>query len=123
MQFTCPHCRYSSFVRDDSLGQTGNCPGCQTPITISGHNTIASAPAPTVIVQNYREPKSVPFAILLTLFFGPFGMLYSTPVGALTMIAANVIIVIPLCFVVVGFFLIPVTWVIQILWAAYACDN
>ena len=50
-------------------------------------------PPPMVqVVQPYivvRAPKSVGVAILLTLLFGPLGMLYSTVPGALIMLVAR----------------------------------
>jgi len=37
------------------------------------------------IVVIMEKPKSAAMAFALTLFFGPLGMLYSTPIGALVM--------------------------------------
>jgi hypothetical protein len=54
------------------------------------HNNYNSPPGTTIIVKH----KSVGVAILLTLFFGPFGMFYSTIKGALTMIFLPIIILI-----------------------------
>lgn len=60
-------------------------------------------------------PKSVGVALLLSVLFGPVGMLYSTVSGALVMIAANVL----LLFVTLGYGWL-LTWPICIFRAASA---
>lgn len=62
--------------------------------------------------------KSVGIAILLTFFFGPLGMLYSTIAGALTMFILNVLAI----FLTAGLGLF-VTWPIGIVWAAVAASS
>ncbi len=62
--------------------------------------------------------KSVGISILLTVLFGPLGMLYSTIWGAIIMIVVSVVVgVVTLGF---GAF---VTWPICILWAALATSS
>lgn len=62
-----------------------------------------------------KKKKSILLAILLTLFFGPLGMLYSTVSGAIIMLIISVII---------GFFSfgigVFITWPICIIWGALA---
>lgn len=69
----------------------------------------------TVIVAPTR---SVGVALLLTFFFGPLGMLYSTVSGALVMIVVSVV----LAFFTLGlsFFL---TWPICMIWGAVAASS
>jgi hypothetical protein len=43
-------------------------------------------------VPNWESPKSINKALLLTLFFGPFGMFYSTIKGAIVMLILSIII-------------------------------
>lgn len=62
--------------------------------------------------------KSVGLAILLSLFFGPLGMFYSTIAGAIVMLIMNLIAV----FFTLGFGLF-LTWPIGIIWAAVAAGN
>lgn len=79
-------------------------------------------PAPQVQVNQInvaQQPqKSVGVALLLTFFFGPFGMLYSTIAGGLIMLAANVV----LGTLTLGLFLF-ISWPIQMVWAAVAASN
>lgn len=79
-------------------------------------------PQPVVpVVPAYvvvRPPKSVGVAIVLAVFFGPLGMLYSTVPGALVMI-----------FVTLFFGILTagisafITWPICVIWAALAADT
>lgn len=62
--------------------------------------------------------KSVVASILLTFFFGPLGMFYSTVLGAIIMIVLYVII----GFITLGFGLI-VLHPIAIVWGAVAVSN
>ena len=76
-----------------------------------------SAPPPepagqTVIVVS---KKSVGIALLLTFFFGPLGMLYSTFLGAAVMFVVNLLAF----FLTAGLGLI-VTWPIGLIWSALA---
>lgn len=64
------------------------------------------------------QTKSVGVAILLTFFFGPLGMLYSTVSGALIMIVVSVV----LGFFTLGFSLF-LTWPISIAWGAMAASS
>jgi len=59
--------------------------------------------------------KSPGVAILLTILFGPIGMLYSTILGAIVMFIVSVLV----ALVTLGFGLI-LTWPICVLWAALA---
>ncbi len=65
-----------------------------------------------------QPQKSVGVALLLTFFFGPFGMLYSTIAGGLIMLAANVV----LGTLTLGLFFF-ISWPIQMVWAAVAASN
>jgi uncharacterized RDD family membrane protein YckC len=69
----------------------------------------------TIVVVN--ESKSVGIAILLTVLFGPLGMLYSTVPGALIMIAISIV----LGFFTLGFSLL-LTWPASIVWGAMAAS-
>jgi hypothetical protein len=63
-------------------------------------------------------PKSAALAFVLTFFFGPLGMFYSTIVGGLVMLAANFILI-PLTFGLI----LPLLWPIQLVWAVVAANN
>lgn len=76
--------------------------------------TVTSA-GNTVVVVN--ETKSVGIAILLTVLFGPLGMLYSTVPGALIMIVVSIV----LGFFTLGFSLL-LTWPLSIVWGAMAAS-
>lgn len=73
-------------------------------------------PPPPVVV---RPAKSVAVALVLTFFFGPLGMLYSTVSGALIMLA----VLFFGGFLVFGLFwlgLWPTAWVASMVWGAVA---
>lgn len=71
---------------------------------------------PSVVIL--LPAKSVGVSILLTFFFGPLGMLYSTVPGALVMMAVNVFV----GCLTFGLGL-AVTWPICIIWGAVAVSS
>jgi hypothetical protein len=81
-----------------------------------------NSPPPVVpVVPAYvivRPPKSVGVAILLAIFFGPLGMLYSTVPGALAMMFISFV----LFFLTAGFSVF-ITWPICIIWSAMASES
>lgn len=86
----------------------------------------AAAPNITIINQNTQQAgpllivreKSVLVALLLTFFFGPIGMLYSTILGAIVTFFLNLVIGIPTAGV--GLVLL---WPIQMIWSYMAVKN
>lgn len=62
--------------------------------------------------------KSAGVAIILTVLFGPLGMLYSTIGGGIIMMVVSLLVAIPTA----GFGLI-ITWPICIIWAAVAASS
>jgi|GEM_PF-2824207 len=72
--------------------------------------------APAVVMLS--PPQSVVTALVLTFFFGPLGMLYSTVLGAVVMIVAALVIG-PLTLGI-GLFLI---WPLSMVWGAMAAAN
>jgi hypothetical protein len=62
--------------------------------------------------------RSVGVALLLTFFFGPLGMLYSTVVGALVMLGLGFV----LGILTLGLWFL-VAWPIQMIWAGVAAAN
>jgi hypothetical protein len=71
-------------------------------------------------------PKSVGVAFVLTFFFGPFGMLYSTVSGALIMLAVSFfgglivgIMTMGLAWLVWG----PAMWLTSIIWGCLAAEH
>jgi hypothetical protein len=73
-------------------------------------------PPPPVVLQ---PGKSVGVALVLTFFFGPFGMLYSTVTGALIMLAVLFFVGF-LVFNVFWFLLWPLAWAGSMVWGALA---
>lgn len=71
-----------------------------------------------VNVNIYHKSKSVGTALVLTFFFGPLGMLYSTVPGAIIMFFVSVF----LSLVTFGFSVF-FTWPVCMVWAAIAADN
>ena len=65
--------------------------------------------------------KSVILALFLTFFFGPFGMFYSTVVGALVMLVLYVALGIPtLGWAIAGLHPIAMIWAA---WAAHRANQ
>ena len=62
--------------------------------------------------------KSVGVAVILSVFFGPIGMLYSTIAGAAVIFVANLLAI----FLTAGIGLI-VTWPAGVVWAAMAASG
>ncbi|MDO5615709.1 MAG: hypothetical protein Q4G16_05940 [Cruoricaptor ignavus] len=82
---------------------------------IQNHN-VENTTKETIII--IKDKKSVGLSLLLTFFFGPLGMLYSTVTGAIVMFFISAAIgFITLGF---GFFL---TWPICMIWGAIAASN
>lgn len=76
-------------------------------------------PPPPVIMQ---PGKSVGVAIVLTFFFGPFGLLYSTVTGGLILLGVTFVV----GFAMLGFFWFlfwPVIWVASMVWGGLAAAN
>ena len=100
------------------------CNRCGAPVAqvLSPAPAVWNTPPPVVpVVPAYvvvRPPKSVAAAILLTIFFGPLGMLYSTVPGALVMIVVSLV----LGAMTAGVSLL-ITWPTCIIWGAMAVDS
>lgn len=62
--------------------------------------------------------KSVGISLILTILFGPLGLLYSTAVGGLIMIVASIVLP-SFTFGLVTLALL-ITWPISIIWGAVA---
>lgn len=78
-------------------------------------NNVQTKPTQVIIVQNR---KSVGLAFILTFFFGPLGMLYSTVAGGIIMFFLSIIIAI----VTFGFGLF-ITWPVCIIWGTIAASQ
>ena len=94
-----------------------------------GANTVATADVNTVStadVPAVADPKSVGVAFLLTLFFGPLGMFYSTVNGALIMtgalfVGAAIVFLVTLGIGVLVW--VPLIWIISIIWGCKAASE
>ncbi len=66
---------------------------------------------PTCISGAMANQKSVLVSLLLTFFFGPFGMLYSTVLGAIVMLVLYVALGVPtLGWALVGLHPVAMIW-------------
>jgi len=80
-------------------------------------------PGPALMVE---PPKSVGVAFLLTFFFGPLGMLYSTVSGALIMLAAWLFggVVVGIMTFGLGWLVWwPAVWLTSMIWGCVAAGN
>lgn len=66
--------------------------------------------------------KSVAVSILLTIFFGGLGLLYSTVKGGVVMVIVELINII-LCFFIIVFFLLPIIHLISVAWGVIAVNK
>ncbi len=80
---------------------------------------VAPLPAPPVVLV---PGKSVGVSLVLTFFFGPLGMLYSTVTGALIMLAVLFIGGF-LVFGLFWFLLWPLAWAGSMVWGALAASR
>ena len=87
---------------------------------LRGDQTSSSVNQPEIhkTVVMVAPTKSVGIALLLAIFFGPLGMLYSTVVGGITMMVVSLIV----GLLTLGFGLF-VTWPICVIWAAIAANS
>lgn len=85
---------------------------------MDSHQAIPLQAQPAITPVVVVGQKSVIVAVLLAFFFGPLGMLYATPVGALVMFGINL---------VVGIFTLgiglAITWPACAIWAGIAADK
>lgn len=79
------------------------------------HGPHGYAAPPVVVVQS---PKSIGVSLVLTFFFGPLGMLYSTVLGFVIMLLVN-LVVLPLTLGIGA----VVTWPACMVWGALAASN
>jgi hypothetical protein len=77
--------------------------------------------SPSGGAQRMAQRKSVILALVLTLFLGPFGMLYSTIPGAIVMLVLYLALGIPtLGWAIVGLHPIAIIWGV---WAAHRANQ
>lgn len=73
-------------------------------------------PPPQIVLL--APQKSAGVAVLLSILFGPLGMLYSTVLGGLIMLVVSLLVAV----VTLGFGLV-LTWPICVIWAAIAANS
>ena len=88
------------------------CPHCGAPM-----HALASGPPARNREIVIIERKSVGLAVILTVIFGPLGMLYSTVSGGLVMMAVSFVV----ALLTYGLGLL-ITWPICIIWGANAAS-
>lgn len=74
----------------------------------------------SVIIVNNKKSRAI--AAILTIFFGPFGMFYSTIRGGIIMSIIHIPIFI-LMLIGIGFIPYLFTWPICVIWAIIAAEN
>lgn len=78
-------------------------------------NTNHQTPRQIVVIQ---QNKSMATAVILSLFFGPLGLLYTSVIGAIVMFLINI----PVFFLTAGFGLI-LTNIICVIWAVISVNS
>lgn len=72
----------------------------------------------TVNVTIAGPRKSMAAAVILTIFFGPLGLLYASITGGLVMLGAYVLAIVVTFFTLgLGAVLFPILWILCIVWA------
>lgn len=113
----------------DGVGWTGHsapAPGYPPAGYVYGAAGHAQQPYGGTTVVTMSPPKSVGVALLLTFFFGPFGMFYSTVSGALIMLAVSFIggfFAGILTFGLAWLAWWPLVWVASMIWGCVAASN
>jgi hypothetical protein len=87
----------------------------RSPCTIPPHPYTAMSEPQVVITIS---EKSVGISLILTFFFGPLGMLYSTVAGGLIMFAVSVV-----AFILTLGLGLFITWPICMIWGAMAASS
>lgn len=90
------------------------CPHCGAPVETMSSKTEGQQPQRLVVTPT----KSMGVSIILTVLFGPLGMLYSTIWGGIIMGILSLVVVLP----TFGLGLL-ITWPICIIWAAVATSS
>jgi hypothetical protein len=118
-----PFCSRCGSLNPDGSNFCNVC-GVPVPQVLPPSPVAWNTPPPPPVVQVIppyivvRPPKSVGLAILLTVFFGPLGMFYSTVPGAFVMMFMSFV----LFFMTAGLSVF-ITWPICIIWGAMAADS
>ena len=68
------------------------------------------------------QSKNMGLGVVLTLFFGGFGLFYASIVGGILMTLAE-LLSLALCFVVIGFFMLPVVHIVSLVWTILAING
>ena len=68
------------------------------------------------------QSKNMGLGVVLTLFFGGFGVFYASIIGGILMTLAE-LLSLALCFVVIGFFMLPVVHIVSLIWTIVAIDS
>ena len=100
-------------------------PAADSHYTVHGYSQVQAHPDAAAVVPS-EDPKSVWVAFLLTLFFGPLGMFYSTVNGALIMtgalfVGAAVVFLVTLGIGVLVW--VPAVWIVSIIWGCTAAHE
>jgi hypothetical protein len=122
----CRHCNeFLDGRQDSSQTQIPQTVVAQAPLVVSGQSgsTRTRRRNTRTTKRSRQSNKNMAVGLLLTLFFGPFGMFYSTVIGALVMLFVDFFIILPLCFIGIGLFFIPISWIAQIIWTIIACQE
>lgn len=116
---TCPSCR-TQLSEEASF-----CSQCGRNVAAGAASTQAAPPFYAYVAPGYGTAmapyvyyprKSVAAAIVLTIFFGPLGMFYSTVEGALIMCAVTFFAM----FTGIG---LLIAWPACVIWGAMAAEN
>ena len=122
----CRHCNeFLDGRQDSSETQLPQTVVAQAPLVVSGQSSSKRTRRrhTRTTTRSTQSNKNMAVGLLLTLFFGPFGMFYSTVVGALVMLFVDFFLILPLCFIGIGLFFIPISWIAQIIWTIIACQE
>lgn len=103
-----------------------NCARCNQPLSnnaqfcsVCGAAVTAAPPSipPTQVIV-IPQPKSMLVSLLLTFFFGPLGMFYSTVSGAIIMCIVSIV-----GFIVTLGMAAAIIWPVSMVWGAVAVDK
>lgn len=78
----------------------------------------------TVNVTVTAPRKSMAAAVILTILFGPLGLLYASVTGGLVLLVID-LIAIPVSFLTLGMgaVIFPIVWILSVVWAVLAVQG
>ncbi len=112
-------------LNDPSLaGMVVQCPHCAQQLQMPGQPVAYIQPAPSQPTwRSHNPPKSPGVAAVLSFLWCGLGQIYNGDIGKGVMFLIFSLVAAALCFLLIGFFIVPVLWLWSIIDAYNAADS